>query len=246
MESFQYLVSMHDKIHKINIYCRSYRIFDQTWFHLGRNKIPLTKVKFVGLFDTVASIGVPGIETFNGYDLSVHPSRIENILHITAMHEHRGLFDLISIRQGPNAPLPPGWVERPFPGVNSDVGGGYGPSQFRVNIPLRPNNGSDATKTASTQTVFYAKDDFLARIAGWIMYDAALGHGAAFRKTIPHPPSPESNQAKFDAMMHPTPSTPIHNPDGFKISPESLSSKTMSVLKKAIVPVPVRIANSIH
>jgi uncharacterized protein (DUF2235 family) len=82
------------------------------------------KIRFLGLFDTVASFGVFGNNINLGYDLSV-PSIVQNARHATARHEMRRAFPLSSILPGPNNPtIDPRLVEREFDGTHGNIGGG--------------------------------------------------------------------------------------------------------------------------
>jgi len=98
------------------------------------------KVRFLGLFDTVAQIGLPDPLNINsGVRLDI-PSNVEYTAHAVARDEHRTLFPLTSIAKDFYTPwYSPGfsrddykvrsgtnWVEMPFRGAHSDVGGGYG------------------------------------------------------------------------------------------------------------------------
>lgn len=96
------------------------------------------QIDFLGVFDTVASVGstpalprAPGRSSFEGHatwasTLSVPPS-VKRCVHLVAAMEVRGSFPLDSICQG-NA-LPPNCKEIVYPGVHSDVGGGYAPDE---------------------------------------------------------------------------------------------------------------------
>lgn len=90
------------------------------------------KVCFVGVFDTVSSFGMPGNNTDIGYNFTVDDSYIGKTVHLISEDELRGNFSLQSIRgkdaQGPE-PLPANCLEEAFPGVHSDVGGGYAPDE---------------------------------------------------------------------------------------------------------------------
>lgn len=123
------------------------------------------KIRFVGLFDPVASIGVPG----NGWDpgarLELHADHVEVVVSLIAQAEVRSLFDLQSIRippresRGPYSVSmgdwfefrkrclfpSPKWEEWVMPGVHSDVGGGYGPEEWIPDVAFRydGNNPSD-------------------------------------------------------------------------------------------------------
>jgi hypothetical protein len=100
------------------------------------------RINFMGLFDTVASFGVPAQNArtpFSERELIV-PSLVERCVHYVAAHELRFSFPVDLIRK--NGKLPPGWIEKTFPGVHSDVGGGYMPTEQGVDnnyarIPLR-------------------------------------------------------------------------------------------------------------
>ncbi|MDD4870755.1 MAG: DUF2235 domain-containing protein [Kiritimatiellae bacterium] len=83
------------------------------------------KIRFLGLFDTVASFGLPGNNVNVGYDLSI-PGNVENVRHAVALDEKRGMFPLSSVLSGPNDPnADPRIVEQGFRGAHSDIGGGY-------------------------------------------------------------------------------------------------------------------------
>jgi hypothetical protein len=88
-------------------------------------------IDFMGLYDTVASAGIaqsaPG-ELWDGHgawaskeDMEV-PSMVTRCVHMVGAHEVRGSFplDLIDGR---------GFEEIVYPGVHSDVGGGYKPAE---------------------------------------------------------------------------------------------------------------------
>ncbi|MFJ1492205.1 T6SS phospholipase effector Tle1-like catalytic domain-containing protein [Capnocytophaga canis] len=77
------------------------------------------KIRFVGLYDTVASYGVyhkNDVEQLQLNNLG-NPSKV---VHFTAMDEHRENFALTRINH--NGVI---FIEKAFPGVHSDVGGGY-------------------------------------------------------------------------------------------------------------------------
>ncbi|HTV87154.1 MAG TPA: DUF2235 domain-containing protein [Dyella sp.] len=99
--------------------------------------LPLT-TRFLGLFDTVASVGIPSApaSTYNltnGHfawaqpqSLRV-PTQVKNCLHLVAMHENRASFPLDLVRT--EGGLPSNCQEFAFPGMHSDVGGGYAPNE---------------------------------------------------------------------------------------------------------------------
>jgi hypothetical protein len=124
--------------------------------------IPL-RVDFLGIFDTVASVGIAGgfstgllgaegRQSWASENMQIHP-KVESCLHIVAAHEVRATFPLDSVRV--EGKYPPNVKEYVYPGAHSDVGGGY-------------------------TTISQGKTDALARIAGFEMYCAALAAGVPF------------------------------------------------------------------
>lgn len=92
-----------------------------------------TKIKFIGVWDTVGALGNPlllnGIlskkNQFHNPELS---SKIENAFHALAIDEKRKNFKATLWHKQPNSKdqiLEQVW----FPGVHSDVGGGYCPNE---------------------------------------------------------------------------------------------------------------------
>jgi len=78
-------------------------------------------VGFVGLFDTVASIGLSGDYDFE-LNLNLDKDSAETIFHIKAKDEMRANFpsESFKLSDGPNI------TQITLPGVHSDIGGGYG------------------------------------------------------------------------------------------------------------------------
>ena len=101
-----------------------------------------TRLQFMGIFDTVASFGVPSQNArlpFEERDLIVSP-RVERCVHYVAAHEVRFAFPVDLIRK--HGKLAGPWEERVYPGVHSDVGGGYEPNAQGIDdnyarIPMR-------------------------------------------------------------------------------------------------------------
>jgi uncharacterized protein (DUF2235 family) len=82
----------------------------------------IPKIRFVGLFDTVASFGVPGNQYNFGYNLGLPPN-VEVARQAAAADEKRYFF--------PSTPLGTGesgqdFYEAWFPGDHSDIGRGHG------------------------------------------------------------------------------------------------------------------------
>lgn len=100
------------------------------------------RINFMGVFDTVASFGVPAQNArtpFTERELIV-PQVVERCVHLIAAHELRFSFPVDLIRK--NGALVDGWIEKVYPGVHSDVGGGYEPFEQGVKndyarIPMR-------------------------------------------------------------------------------------------------------------
>lgn len=100
--------------------------------------IPI-KFRFLGIFDTVASVGpqiggVGGMATghmawADGDSLKI-PSQVKNCVHFIAMHENRGSFP-IDVLFGQKGGV---WIEHVYPGMHSDVGGGYAPNAQGVGV----------------------------------------------------------------------------------------------------------------
>lgn len=83
------------------------------------------RIRFMGLFDTVGSFGVPGNSIDAGYDFSID-DRVGTVAHAVALNEHRAAFDLISIQNSEHSPNTTAYrEERGFIGGHSDIGGGY-------------------------------------------------------------------------------------------------------------------------
>jgi len=164
------------------------QLFGKTSSLLGVGELPFEQVWFVGLFDTVGSIGVPGTDDDLGHDLGVVPSSIRSLAHLTSRDERREFFPLTSVRIGPKAPLPENWLETPFPGVHSDVGGGYDHELQPLAVHV---NHLDADRTEveihSGHRGDLDKWDYLSRVPAWAMYDSARKAGVPMYnvKTLP-------------------------------------------------------------
>ena len=89
------------------------------------------QIRFMGLFDTVASVGIPASVDGGGhYDWATLenlkiPREVVNCIHFVAAHEGRASFPVDSVRDGVHYPA--NCKEVVFPDVHSDVGGSYAP-----------------------------------------------------------------------------------------------------------------------
>jgi len=99
--------------------------------------IPL-RVAFLGVFDTVASVGMAnlfddgvlaGHQSWADDNLEIHPA-VERCVHFVAGHEVRACFPLDSVRV--KTRYPGNAKEVMYPGAHSDVGGGYAPGDLGV------------------------------------------------------------------------------------------------------------------
>lgn len=94
------------------------------------------KVRFLGLFDTVAAIGTlanglnPNSAHSADVQLELRPGVAEKVFHLTAQHECRFNFALNGVK--------PAWPELALPGVHSDIGGGYHPEEEEHCFLTRP------------------------------------------------------------------------------------------------------------
>lgn len=103
--------------------------------------IPL-RFRFLGIIDTVASVGIwDGITNHllgstGGHSNWATPAvmwvlpKVENCVHLVAMHELRKNFPLDTVSF--NHDVPSNCVEFAYPGSHSDVGGGYEPGELGV------------------------------------------------------------------------------------------------------------------
>jgi uncharacterized protein (DUF2235 family) len=103
-------------------------------FHNVKGTRPCPPIRFIGVWDTVGALGAPGVigkvaGAFNGnkyeyHDVGLNPS-IQNAYHALAIDERRKPFEptLWTRPEGWSGTLVQAW----FPGVHSNVGGGYKP-----------------------------------------------------------------------------------------------------------------------
>lgn len=95
---------------------------------LALNGFPV-RFTFLGIFDTVASFGMPAHNItlpLEQRDLRI-PACVERCVHYVAANELRYSFPVDLIREG--GKYKAGWTEKVYPGVHSDIGGGYGPNE---------------------------------------------------------------------------------------------------------------------
>ena len=103
----------------------------------GGMQLPVS-VEFLGLLDTVASVGVAHVVpvadghmswadgTMELPDDETYGGLIKKCVHLVSGHEQRLCFPLDSVRRA-NGKYPPCATEVVYPGMHSDIGGGYPP-----------------------------------------------------------------------------------------------------------------------
>jgi uncharacterized protein (DUF2235 family) len=86
-------------------------------------KLPMVRVRFIGVWDVVGQFGLPGVHINAGHIVAL-PSNTDHSYHAMALDESRALFPLTRLGRGFDASstLREAW----FRGVHSDVGGGNG------------------------------------------------------------------------------------------------------------------------
>lgn len=81
-------------------------------------------IRFLGLWDTVASFGLPGNQINIGHTLTL-PDNVQKCFHAMSLDERRGNFPLTRVKPPAGGKPARGRVEEVwFRGVHSDVGGG--------------------------------------------------------------------------------------------------------------------------
>ncbi len=87
-------------------------------------EIPDVKIRFLGLWDVVASFGLPGNDINIGWDLTL-AGNVEHCYHAMALDERRGNFKPTRVHPSRKGDSTAGRLEEVwFRGVHSDVGGG--------------------------------------------------------------------------------------------------------------------------
>ncbi|NHQ88484.1 DUF2235 domain-containing protein [Iodobacter sp. HSC-16F04] len=92
------------------------------------------KIQFLGIFDTVASVGladsfpipVQGLMDWADGSMEILP-QVQRCVHYVAANEIRASFPLSCARNGKSYPA--NVLEQVFPGAHSNIGGGYGPGE---------------------------------------------------------------------------------------------------------------------
>ncbi|MCZ8115975.1 DUF2235 domain-containing protein [Silanimonas sp.] len=116
------------------LYESSTQVGSDTWnraFKRIQGARPMPPIEFIGVWDTVGALGVPGAlgnllnrGKYKYHDIGLHP-QVRHAYHALAIDERRKPFaPSLFVR-------PPGWTgvleQAWFPGVHSNVGGSYSP-----------------------------------------------------------------------------------------------------------------------
>ena len=160
---------------------------------IGEMQLPIS-VEFLGLLDTVASVGIAHVVpiaeghmswadgTMELPDDKTYGGLIKKCVHLVSGHEQRLCFPLDSVRRG-NGKYPPYATEVVYPGMHSDLGGGYPPGD--------QGKGNDEF------------DRFLlSQISLHDMYANAFQAGAPLK--VPEPSLPEDMKNASWRAMEPT------------------------------------------
>jgi hypothetical protein len=127
--------------------------------------------RFLGIFDTVESVGVPA-HNLTGMKMVI-PDTVENCLHLVAGHEIRTAFALTRLGTVDGKRR-----EIVYPGVHSDVGGGYRPSeQGRSDMLGRLPLNRMRLEAAMAGVPFTPPAELRANVGDMFGYDQAVKDG---------------------------------------------------------------------
>ncbi len=90
-------------------------------------------INFVGIFDTVASMGL-GDQNKYEFNLNLNESSAKDIVHIVSKDEKRSNFPLESLKDKINKLVESNMQEYSEMGVHTDIGGGYGELDMKKKI----------------------------------------------------------------------------------------------------------------
>lgn len=116
-------------------------------------------LRFLGLFDTVASVGLAdsspvgrGFLHWAHNNLDISKCKIKKTVHYVAGHEIRRSFPLSTVRNG--SEWPANTREFVYPGTHSDIGGGYSPGDQGKSLGGRSSLMSQITLNDMYQQAF--------------------------------------------------------------------------------------------
>ena len=158
-----------------------------------------TRVYFIGVWDTVGALGVPGTFLSEKGKYSWHDTELSSIVdhayHAVALDEHRATYDvpLWTSADGKQKKSNLEVKQRWFIGAHANVGGGYGSKDLLADIPLQWIR-SKAEKAGLKLDEFSAADDawktaprdsfteFLGGVYAWFRKIIKAGDGRFFRR----------------------------------------------------------------
>ncbi len=118
-------------------------------------------VKFVGLFDTVASYGFAHYDDTRDLDLDAIAAA-DYVVQLAAGDEHRANFRLTNINSAKNQNK---GLEIFLPGVHSDIGGGYRDNASEADLQIYDHDSLGWNSAVQTQSLAFERD-WLFRM-GW-------------------------------------------------------------------------------
>ncbi|MCM0084226.1 DUF2235 domain-containing protein [Geomonas sp. Red32] len=120
------------------------------------------KIRFVGLYDTVASYGLSNHN--DTFDLDLDAIRhAEYVVQLAAAEEHRQHFALTNIDSAPHG------IQLFLPGCHSDIGGGYADNEDEVDHQVMVVYGKNGLSTADEAALVREREWLLA--SGWYHKD---------------------------------------------------------------------------
>ena len=157
------------------------------------------RIHFIGVWDTVGALGIPGTVLSEKGRYSWHDTELSGIVdhayHAVALDEHRAAYDvaLWTTKDGHKKPRNIEVEQRWFIGAHANVGGGYGsedsladlPLQWLLNRAARAGLKLDDFKAADDAWRTTPRDSFTAFLKGvyaWFRRMRAGGDGRSYRR----------------------------------------------------------------
>lgn len=156
------------------------------------------KIHFIGVWDTVGALGVPGTFFSEKGKYAWHDTELSSIVerayHAVALDEHRAAYNVV-LWTSANGEKKPGNLEveqRWFIGAHANVGGGYGtdpladiPLQWIMSRAASAGLKLDEFKAASDSWKSAPTDSFKKFLSGayaWFRKKRSAGDGRSFRR----------------------------------------------------------------
>jgi hypothetical protein len=172
------------------------------------------QLRFLGLFDTVASVNFTVSAGSDGHhewaqveDLKID-RRVKNWRHFVGLLEGRASFPLDSARDGNG--YPPNGAEIAYPGVHSDIGGGYaigeqGRAMYYNDDRWQPNDAFKLSQIPLNDMFIAAK----AAMVPWVAFDSEQGLRNSLPEAFGIHPSLRTEMASYFANCGIAPTLPI-------------------------------------